>query len=126
MDPNAQAKLHIIQQANVVSSCKEDPLLNYVHRDNIPPSFFKLMRVMVMSELEISSYLNCTDGRFLDFVGFRNELAMFNTVNALLQTRLMALRKVVLDIMNPNLYQKYALMYRQGMKKSNHKRECLH
>ncbi|KAI8147792.1 hypothetical protein BJV82DRAFT_507046 [Fennellomyces sp. T-0311] len=67
-----------------------------------------------MNELEITSYLNCTDGRFLDFVGFRNELAMLNTINALLQTRLMAIRNVILDCTNLNPHQRYALMYRQG------------
>ena len=114
MDPNAQAKLHIIEQANVVSSSKEEPLLNYIHQNNIPSSFYKLMRIMVMNELELSCYLDCTDSSLLDFVGYRNEISMLNTINALLQARLMAIRNFSADTKHITSWQKYAIMYRQG------------
>ncbi|KAI9263181.1 hypothetical protein BDA99DRAFT_509528 [Phascolomyces articulosus] len=114
MDPNAQVKLQIVQQANVVSSSENEPLLNYIHRSNIPPSFYKLMRIMVMNELELSNYLNCTDASLLDFVGYRNEITMLNTVNALLQARLIAIRNFSLNCSNLTPWQKYAMMYRQG------------
>ncbi|KAI9488531.1 hypothetical protein BDB00DRAFT_847661 [Zychaea mexicana] len=114
MDPNAQAKMDIIRQANVASFSEDDPLLNYIHQNSIPASFYKLMRIMVMNELELSCYQNCTDAAQLDFVGYRNEIAMLNTINALLQTRLRAIRNFTIDCKNITQWQRYALMYRKG------------
>ncbi|KAI7851658.1 hypothetical protein BDC45DRAFT_445119 [Circinella umbellata] len=70
-----------------------------------------------MNELELSCYLKCTDSSLLDFVGYRNEITMLNTINALLQARLMAIRKFSVDTTHITSWQKYAILYRQGQEK---------
>ncbi|CDH54294.1 hypothetical protein RO3G_06808 [Lichtheimia corymbifera JMRC:FSU:9682] len=113
-DPNGPIKLNLLSQANIVSG-NDDPLLNYVHRQSAPDSLWKLMRVLVMNETEISYYANCTDASMLDFVGYRNELAMLNTTQSLLQFKLMNVKRLpVSRDQAAKPWQQYALMYRDG------------
>ncbi|KAF7722202.1 hypothetical protein EC973_003556 [Apophysomyces ossiformis] len=112
-DPNYQEKMAILQQCQVASG-NEDTLIHYVHRSHIPDSFLKLMRVLVMTNTEMTSYATCTNKNLLDFIGYRNELAMLIMTNNLLTSRLHAIQKVALDRQNATWWQKYALMYRDG------------
>lgn len=73
------------------------------------------MRVLVMNDTEISYYANCMDATMLDFVGYRNELAMLNTTQSLLQFKLMNVQKLpVSRDQATKPWQQYALMYRDG------------
>lgn len=112
-DPNRETKLKILEQTQVTSG-NDDPLLHYVHRNHIPPTFFKLMRVLVMNNAEVNRFATCVDANMLDFVGYRNELAMLGMTHALLQTRLMKLQNFSLDRNHVKPWQRYALMYRDG------------
>ncbi|KAG0168983.1 hypothetical protein DFQ28_005287 [Apophysomyces sp. BC1034] len=106
-------KLSILQQCGVESG-NHDPLIHYVHRGHIPEAFLKLMRVLVMNDNETLNYTKCTDGSLLDFVGYRNELAMLIMTNTLLGSRLHAIERVALDRHQATWWQHYALMYRDG------------
>ncbi|KAI9319676.1 hypothetical protein BX666DRAFT_1915131 [Dichotomocladium elegans] len=114
-DPNGQLKLQILSQAGVASGNESDPLLYYVHRNNVPASFWKLMRVLVMNPIETQYYAECTNASEFDFIGYRNELAMLSTVQKLLQSRLMNVNNCPADRnAAATAWQRYALMYRDG------------
>lgn len=60
--------------------------------------------------------MECTDGKLLDFVGYRNELSMIGMTLTFLKIRLQALKVVnfneddrITDC------KRFALMYRRGM-----------
>ncbi|RCH80486.1 hypothetical protein CU098_001171, partial [Rhizopus stolonifer] len=112
-DPNQQIKLEILKQCQV-SSDNADPFTFYLHRHIIPSAFFRMMRVLVMNNMETKFYSQCTDSSLLDFVGYRNEIMTLDTVISLLQSRLRVLQSVDLTGTDLTYWQKYALMYRQG------------
>ncbi|ORZ24753.1 hypothetical protein BCR42DRAFT_317551 [Absidia repens] len=70
-----------------------------------------------MNDAELHHYSNCTDSNRLNFVGFRNELAMLSVTNQLIQSRIFAMNSVQLNRDHPTWWQKYALMYRDGQEK---------
>lgn len=113
-DPNHQVKQQILTNCNITSTNEADPLAFYLHRNNIPDNFFRLMRVLVMNALEVQYYHGCTDTTLLDFVGYRNELSMISMVLMLLKSKLYALNSVTPDIDNMTECQRFALMYRKG------------
>jgi hypothetical protein len=112
-DPKANEKLNILQRCNI-SSGNADHLTHYVHRQHIPTAYFKMMRVFVMNGAELAHYADCSNPGALDFVGFRNELAMLSVTTALLQSRVFAMKGDQLNRNNPTWWQKYALIYRDG------------
>ncbi|KAG1224576.1 hypothetical protein G6F35_003933 [Rhizopus arrhizus] len=113
-DLNYATKLSILRNCGV-SSGNADEFTFYIHRNNIPPTFFKLMRVLVMNSMETAYYANCNDSKFLDMVGYRNELSTLSMILALLKNRLLTLKSVTLDASdNIPPWQKYSLMYRSG------------
>lgn len=70
-----------------------------------------------MNSMETAYYANCNDSKFLDMVGYRNELSTLSMILALLKNRLLALKSVTLDTSdNIPPWQKYSLMYRSGKK----------
>ncbi|OAD72856.1 hypothetical protein PHYBLDRAFT_169118 [Phycomyces blakesleeanus NRRL 1555(-)] len=112
-DPNGQVKLEILKQCHIESG-NPDPLTYYVHREHIPQMFLKLMRVLVMNQTEAKIYIQCKDSQQLEWVGYRNELAMVAMTCALLQSRLNAIRAVELNRETTRWVQRCALMYRDG------------
>ncbi|GAA5811478.1 hypothetical protein MFLAVUS_004915 [Mucor flavus] len=112
-DPNHEMKMKIIQQCNITSG-NLDPLTFYIHRNHIPTVFFKLMRVLVMNSMETKYYSICADEQLLDFVGYRNELAMLSMTLALLNNRLHAIKPLDVDVNNITYWQRFCLMYRKG------------
>lgn len=113
-DPNYEVKQQILKDCKIASTNESDPLAFYIHRNNIPDNFFRMMRVLVMNALEVQCYLNCSDSVLLDFIGYRNELSMISMVLMLLKNKLHALRSVTLEEENITESQRYALMYRRG------------
>ncbi|KAI8979311.1 hypothetical protein BDF20DRAFT_868834 [Mycotypha africana] len=119
-DPNFEVKRQILQQNNI-SSGNVDPLTFYIHWNNIPAAYFKLMRVLVMNSVEMEHYKQCTNPRFIEFIGYRNELCMLSMTLQVLETKLRAIQSVDLKKDNLRDSQKFALMYRKGDKRScNH------
>ncbi|KAL1932934.1 hypothetical protein VTP01DRAFT_8612 [Rhizomucor pusillus] len=112
-DPNQAIKKQIISQAGITSE-HDDPLLHYIHRNNIPSSFYRLMRVLMMNPLEVKYYANCSDSTLYEFIGYRNELAMLNMTIALLQNRLLAIQKLSVDRTHLKPWQRFIFMYRDG------------
>lgn len=78
------------------------------------------MRVLCMNSTEVAMYAQCSDIRLLDFVGFRNELAMLDTFTKLFHFRLAKLQANPVNREKATQAQKYAIMYRDG--KSSMKR----
>jgi hypothetical protein len=76
------------------------------------------MRVLVMNSLEIEYHHDCTQSKYLDFVGYRNELSMISMTMALLQSRIQNITSVSLDKSNLKEWQTFALMYRAGKGKT--------
>lgn len=113
-DPNRDMKMKIVKNCEV-SSGNHDPLTFYIHRHSIPEQFLRLMRVLVMNSLETKFYSNCRDAKFLDFVGYRNELSILSMTSGLLNYRLRVLRNVQFNTDDNMAYwQKFSLMYRGG------------
>lgn len=113
-DPNYEIKLNILKECKVLSG-NTDQLVFYIHRDNIPAEFFKLMRVLVMNGIETQHYSVCADAELLDFVGYRNELSMLSMTLAILKSRSQALKTHRFVVDDSLTYtQKCALMYRSG------------
>ncbi|CAO3697257.1 unnamed protein product [Rhizopus stolonifer] len=113
-DMNYAIKLNILKNCNI-SSGNSDEFTYYIHRNNISPEFFKMMRVLVMNSMETACYKDCSNSALLEKVGYRNELSMLSMTLALLKARLFALKSVTLDVSdNIRPWQKYALMYRSG------------
>ncbi|KAI9020710.1 hypothetical protein CLU79DRAFT_703687 [Phycomyces nitens] len=67
-----------------------------------------------MNQAEADIYSQCRDPQLLEWVGYRNELAMVAMTCALLQSRLNAIRAVVLNRDTTRWVQRCALMYRDG------------
>lgn len=68
-----------------------------------------------MNNMETAYYRSCHDPKFLDMVGYRNELSMLSMTLTLLKTRLIALKSVNLDTSDYiPAWRKFALMYRAG------------
>lgn len=74
------------------------------------------MRVLVMNSMETKYYSICADEQLLDFVGYRNELAMLSMTLALLNNRLHAIKPLDVDVNNITYWQRFCLMYRKGKK----------
>ncbi|KAI8875039.1 SET domain-containing protein [Backusella circina FSU 941] len=112
-DPDYETKLKILQQCHITSG-NADPYTFYMLRNSIPPSFFQLMRVLVMNTLELEYYFKCTQSEYLDFVGYRNELSVILTITTILKSRLRNITSISLDKDNHKEWQTFALMYRAG------------
>ncbi|KAI8340520.1 hypothetical protein BC941DRAFT_348088 [Chlamydoabsidia padenii] len=67
-----------------------------------------------MNGVELAHYEHCSDPHALEFVGFRNELAMLSVTTGLIQSRVFAMKNDQLNRVNPTWWQKYALIYRDG------------
>lgn len=98
-----------------LESGNTDPLTYYIHENHIPNIFFKVMRIFVMNPSDIYYYCNCENSDQLEFISFRNEVAMLCIFKQLLQSRLINLKQPELDRENiTSVSQKFALIYRNG------------
>ncbi|KAI8100068.1 uncharacterized protein BX664DRAFT_255930 [Halteromyces radiatus] len=70
-----------------------------------------------MNDTELFHYRDCTDSDRLDFISYRNELAMLSVTTILLQSRVLALKNDVINRDTPTWWQRYALIYRDGQER---------
>ncbi|CAO3643652.1 unnamed protein product [Cunninghamella blakesleeana] len=115
-DPQYAEKMEIIKRLKLESG-NIDSLTYYIHKNNIPDIFFKVMRIFVMNSSDIYYYRDCQNSDQLEFISFRNELAMVSIFKQLLQSRLVNLKQTELDRENiTTISQQFALIYRDGIK----------
>jgi len=117
-DPNAAAKEQILKNCRLVSGNgqgEDRELVFYVTKTNIPDDLFAVFRVLVMNATETKQYLEAAKEREdLEFVGYRNEYAMLEILQGLLNSKLFSIANPGLDIENATLWQQQALYYRKG------------
>lgn len=118
-DPNAAAKEQILKNCRLVSGNgqgEDRELVFYVTKTNIPDDLFAVFRVLVMNATETKQYLEAAKEREdLEFVGYRNEYAMLEILQGLLNSKLFSIANPGLDIENATLWQQQALYYRKGL-----------
>ena len=117
-DPDADIKQQILQDCNLVSQTDKDrELVFFVTKDNIPEDLLAVFRVLVMNSTETENYMSADRRELLDFVGYRNEFAMLNTLATLLNYKVQSLLRTEPDLPEPKPWQLDALEYRAGKKK---------
>lgn len=117
-DPNAAAKKQILEKCNLLNDEEENSdreLVFYVTRKGIPDDLLAVFRVLVMNEIETTHYLSVDQREYLDFIGYRNEYAMVETLHKLLTSKLLKLKNAELNLNAVNEWQKSAMYYRTGM-----------
>ncbi|KAI9308971.1 hypothetical protein BJ944DRAFT_155197 [Cunninghamella echinulata] len=67
-----------------------------------------------MNDSERYYYKNCQNIHQLEFISYRNELAMLSVFKSLLHSRIMTLKQPELDRENLSTTQQFALIYRDG------------
>jgi hypothetical protein len=114
-DPDADVKQQILQDCNLISQTDKDrELVFYVSKDNVPEDLFAVFRVLVMNNTETENYMSAHRRELLDFVSYRNEFAMLNTLATLLDYKVRSLLATEPNITSPNPWQQDALEYRAG------------
>ncbi|CAO3664498.1 unnamed protein product [Umbelopsis ramanniana] len=114
-DPDADIKQQILQDCNLVSQTDKDrELVFFVTKDNIPEDLLAVFRVLVMNSTETENYMSADRRELLDFVGYRNEFAMLNTLATLLNYKVQSLLGTEPELPEPKHWQLDALEYRAG------------
>ncbi|KAG0225573.1 hypothetical protein BGW41_004618 [Actinomortierella wolfii] len=118
-DPNQDPKRAILERAGISLES-----LHYLTNDGIPASLLMAMRVMAMNPYEVEHFYGYSPMEersmkdILEFVGFRNEFAMLDLLDMLLNSKMQVLRETDSFLMEPeNDIQRYALIYREGQKR---------
>ncbi|KAG2182609.1 hypothetical protein INT44_005588 [Umbelopsis vinacea] len=114
-DPDADIKQQILQDCDLISQTDKDrELVFFVTKDNIPEDLLAVFRVLVMNSTETENYMSADRRELLDFVGYRNEFAMLNTLATLLNYKVQSLLGTEPDVPEPKPWQQDALEYRAG------------
>lgn len=117
-DPNAAAKYHILDSCGLLNATENNPEGKptfYLTRDHLPADLLAVFRVLIMNETETTVYMQADHRELLDFVGYRNELAMLEILGAMLAQKYQSLTVNEPDTGNQlHPWQQSALYYREG------------
>ncbi|KAG9294123.1 hypothetical protein G9A89_021482 [Geosiphon pyriformis] len=108
-DPQREIKLRILEQTNLLD------LVHFIKPNFIPTKLLSQLRILVMTSVEAARYKNIAVDHEFEFIGYRNEIAMLESLKLLLSKKLVGLNDKLLGDAIDGMPEPIKI-YRKGQK----------